>query len=505
MTSTDTNFLLITSDQHNPFAVGFAGDPVVATPNLDRLAEQGTVFDAAYTNSPICMPARAALATGRIASTIDSFDNGSPYAGAPTPSWGHRLVGQGRRAVTFGKLHFDPTADIGFDARLPLQAKRGYSGALLGWARGEAPPNAIMVRHALDATDGEFEYTLYDRHTTASACRWLTAEAPGAGPWAAHVSYAYPHYPFRAPAELMPSTDAEIPLPAAWQEQDWSDNAELVAHRRLMGIDERPLSEDELRNLLRVYYGMVAFLDLQIGQVLAALDASGQSDNTVVLYTSDHGDMLGGHGLLMKSVMYDGAARVPTVMRGPDVDAGRRCSTAASLVDVFPTAVVATGSQSTEEDDDLPGRSLIEIGGSADDDRRVSFSEYHGPTSSAASYLVRRGRWKYVHHALEGADPQLFDIEADPNELLDRIDDPSVSDVRDELDAELRAIVDPDGLDARVRQIQQEMLADAGGLERLGVGRSTGAGPARTDYGVIAGGWTVPPPEIMAVIESAAT
>lgn len=229
--TTDCNFLLITSDQHNPFVTGYGGDPLVATPTLDRLATSGTVFDAAYTNSPICMPARAALASGRYAATIGSYDNGSPYAGLPAESWGHRLRSQGSAAVTFGKLHFDPTADNGFDTRLPLQAKAGYSGALFGWARGDAPANDVMVAHALDAQPGEFEYTHYDRHTTASACRWLSAEAPTDRPWAAHISYTYPHYPFRAPAALLPDEQLDVPLPPAWRRQDWPDNEELVAHR----------------------------------------------------------------------------------------------------------------------------------------------------------------------------------------------------------------------------------------------------------------------------------
>ncbi len=494
------NFLLITSDQHNPFVTGYAGDPMVETPALDRLAAEGTVFDAAYTNSPICMPARAALATGRYASTIGSYDNGSPYAGLPAASWGHRLGAQGRPAVTFGKLHFDPTADTGFDARLPLQAKLGYSGARLGWARGDAPTSGIMIAHALDAAAGEFEYTRYDRHTTATARRWLATEAPTDRPWAAHVSYAYPHYPFRAPAELLPPEEIDAPLPPAWRPEDWPDNAELNAHRRLMGLDERPLAEGELRHLRRVYSAMVAFVDRQIAELLDALDASGQRDRTVILYTSDHGDMLGGHGLLMKSVMYDASARVPTVLTGPGVEAGTRCSTAVSLVDVFPTALAVTGCRPADEDLDLPGTSLVEIAGSPTDGERVAFAEYHGPLSSAASYLVRRGRWKYVHHALEGASAQLFDLEADPDELDDRIADDSAATVGEELAGELRAIVDPDGLDREIRATQRELLARAEEAGAVGGRGRQGGGPPRTDHGVIALGWTVPPPEVMDVV-----
>ncbi len=498
MATDHRNFLLITSDQHNPFVTGYAGDPLVSTPTLDRLAADGTVFAAAYTNSPICMPARATLATGQFASSIGSYDNGSPYGGLPAESWGHRLRSQGRPAVTFGKLHFDPEADAGFDSHLPLQAKKGYSGALVGWARGDAPPNDVLSAHAVDAQAGEFEYTVYDRHTTASACRWLTTDAPTDRPWAAHISYAHPHYPFRAPADLLPDESIDVPLPPAWRRQEWPSNAELDGHRRLMGLDQRALTDEELRNLRWVYSGMVAFLDQQIATVLDALDASGHADRTVVLYTSDHGDMLGSHGLLMKSVMYDGAARVPSILHGPGIDPGTVRTTATSLADVFPTAIDVTGCASTDEDAALPGASLLEVAGSADDERRVAFSEYHGPSSLAASYLVRRGRWKYVLHTLDGAC-QLFDLEADPDELDDRADDASLEHLRADLDAELRTIVDPEALDIEVRETQRALLDQAGGVDRL---RAPARGELpRTPYGVIATAWTVPPPEIMAEIE----
>lgn len=277
-----------------------------------------------------------------------------------------------------------------------------------------------------------------------------------------------------------------------------------------MGLDQRPLDETELRNLRWVYSAMVTFVDQQVAIVLDALAASGQQDRTVILYTSDHGDMLGSHGLLMKSVLYDGAARVPMVLNGPGIDGGSVCSTAASLADVFPTAVDVTGCRLADQDNDLPGTSLLQIAGSPNDPKRVAFSEYHGPLSSAASYLVRRGRWKYVHHVLEGASAQLFDIEGDPDELDDRIDDDAHNDVRNEMRSELRAIVDPERLDAEVQAEQRAHLEAAGGFAQLG-GRLSGdrpnsgprrSGPPRTEHGVIAPGWTIPPAEVMEIVRN---
>ncbi|MCY4670523.1 MAG: sulfatase-like hydrolase/transferase, partial [Rhodococcus sp.] len=209
-----------------------------------------------------------------------------------------------------------------------------------------------------------------------------------------------------------------------------------------------------------------------------------QADRTVVLYTSDHGDMLGSHGILMKSVMYDASARVPMVMRGPDIGADATCSVPVSLVDVFPTILAATGSKPSEADADLPGDSLVDLAGRSDDGGRVVLSEYHGPLSSAASYLIRRGRWKYVAHMLDDAPPQLFDVTVDPDELDDRASDPGLADVRASLDAELREILDPEATDEQIRASQR------GASEGATLGRPkarVGPIPA-TDTGAIAVG-----------------
>jgi choline-sulfatase len=490
------NVLLITSDQHNPFFCGFAGDPLVHTPTLDALANTGTVFDSAYTNSPICMPARASLATGRYGSTIGSYDNGSPYTASRAESFGHRARAGGHAAVTFGKLHFDPDSDSGFDMHLPLQAKPGYIGARQGWMRGDAPPGDIMVQHTLDATTGPSEYELYDRHTTGAACHWLAREAPQDTPWVAHVSYAYPHYPYRTDPAFLPADDVEIPMPPAWRSSEWPHAAELDAHRRLMRYEERPLTEDEIRQLRWIYAGMVNFLDRQISEVLAVLDHAGIADETIVIYTSDHGDMLGSHGFVMKSVMYDAAARVPLVVRGPGVPAGQRRSTAVSLVDVAPTVLDALEVTLGETGHDLPGRSLIELAGNPGDTKRIAFSEYHGPSSTGASYLIRQGGWKYVRH-IHGEDEQLFNIEDDPDELVDLIDQPEHEAVRAELRQALTATIDPVETDARIRAEQQEKLQQAAS----GTAPSRRDGPEpRTALGTLARGWTVPPPEIMEAI-----
>lgn len=491
------NVLLITSDQHNKFVMGCAGDPMVQTPALDALAAQGTRFTAAYTNNPICMPARATLATGQYGHAFGAIDNGSAYDGT-TPSWGHRLQAAGADAITFGKLHFLPGFDHGFDSRLPLQATAGYGGALLGWARGDAPAGRAMRRNVDEARPGEFEYTTYDRYTAASAESWLQNDAPRDRPWAAHVSFAYPHYPFRVPASYLEEfSPAEIELPPDWHCDDWPDHPAMAQRRSKQMFDSPPIDEATLRNMRWVYYGMVAFLDELVGQVLAALDSSDMADDTLVIYTSDHGDMLGEKGLFMKGLMYEGSAGIPMVMRGPGVLAGEECDTPVSLVDV-PATILDTVLSPAQPgglkvtDDELPGHSLTSL--SASDGDRLVFSEYHGPQSSGANFMIRRGSTKYVEYLADGMAPQLFDLAEDPREQVDRASD-SPATVAD-MAAALRTIVpNPEELNASILEAQRNQLAAAGGLDALrGPGAGWAGDPRRLP------GYSRPSDDVMAIV-----
>ena len=487
------NVLVITSDQHNKAVLGCAGDSHARTPNIDLLAARGTTFSAAYTNNPICMPARATLATGRYGHTMGTVDNGSPYVGDEADSWGRRLGAQGFQVPTFGKLHFDAEGESGYDERLPLHAKRGYFGALTGWARGRVSPNDVLKNQVLLADVGEFEYTAYDQYTAHSAAKWLDEEASRDRPWAAYVSFAYPHYPFRVPREFVAgTTPGDIPLPSQWAPDQWPDHHELNWRREAMNLHDG-LTEEQLRQMRWIYYGMVAFLDHQVGIVLDALEVSGMADDTIVIYSTDHGDMLGEKGLIMKSLMYESSAGVPMIMAGPDVREGVVLTTPVSLADVYPTVIDGVGGEFTEGDADLPGTSLLMTAAGEPDSDRVVFSEYHGPLSIGASYMIRSGRWKYVDYCDDQSAPQLFDLESDPAEEADLGMSADHAAVRAGLDRELRTILDPEAVDRQIRSAQWEQLQDAGGLERI---RPRGPAP------MALGGYSVPSDEIMEIVRA---
>ena len=460
--------LVILSDEHTRRVLGSYGNRIVKTPHLDRLAARGTRFASAYCQTPICVPSRASLATGRWPHTIDSWDNATPYVGAEAPSGGHRLTAQGHHVTTIGKLHYRRVDDpSGFpDQRVPLHVVDG-TGDLYGLLRGDMPPRPQSLRHVIEARAGESEYVRYDRAIAETASRWLREEADGAGrrkPWVLFVGFVSPHFPLVVPdAYFSLYRQEDLPLPVAWTDARWSRHSVHELHRRQLGLTTA-LGEATVRKAIAAYYGLVSFLDEQIGMVLAALEESGLGGSTRVIYTSDHGEMLGEHGLWWKSTMFESAVTVPLVVAGADLPVARVARTNAMLVDVYPTLLEMVGAGSSPEDADLPGRSLVTLAREPDTDR-PAFSEYHAIFSSRGMFMLRLGRWKYVHH-VDGPS-ELFDLDTDPDELRDLALDPGHDDVRRSCEAELSRLVDAQAVDARARAHQRRRLDAGGGFEHV--------------------------------------
>jgi choline-sulfatase len=285
---------------------------------------------------------------------------------------------------------------------------------------------------------------------------WLGHGARKRSPWAAMVSLVTPHYPLVAPKPWFDAVDPEL-IPGAIAPRAWPDHPEL---RRVRGFfDHDPHFDDPgFVAARRSYFGLVSFMDDCMGQVLGALEDSGQRDETLVLYISDHGEMLGDHGYWGKSVMYEASAGVPMVMAGPGV-APRRCETPVTLLDVATTALATFGLES----DGLPGGDLWAIARVTDDAGRAAFSEYHDGGSTTGAFMVRWDRWKYVHYSGERA--QLFDLEMDPQEMKDLGADPDFEAIRAEGLDRLSAICDPDAVNAAAHADQAQRLAAMGGKE----------------------------------------
>ncbi len=464
---THTNLLVISSDQHNKRFLGCYGHDVIQTPNLDKLAAMGTIFTNAYTPSPICMPARAALATGRYLYEIENWDNGTPYRGTEADSWGHRLRPQGFDAPTFGKLHFHPDGDSGYEEHLALHAKsaeQGYVGAIGSWLNEDQPPTMGLAKEIRRAEIGEFGYTRYDRATAEAASNWIKNREPNDKPWCAFVSFTYPHYPFCAPAEFVNLYDpATVPLPVGWEEIDWDMHPAIQVKRDKMGLGGG-FSEEEVRWVTAVYFGMISFMDAQVGKVLDALEASPYANNTRIVYSTDHGDMLGEHGMWFKGTMHEGSAGIPMILAGPGVPQGHSCATPVNLIDVYPTAVESVGADYTKADNTIPGKNLVTIANEPDQER-TTYSEYHALAKTSSTFMMRTAQYKLIEHV--GYTPQLFDMLADPEEMHDLAEDPAHAETLAALQAEMRELFSPEEVWAKVQAYQLGHIERLGGVEKM--------------------------------------
>jgi choline-sulfatase len=459
------NLLVIMSDEHSPRALGAAGHALARTPHLDHLAAQGTRFTAAYCTSPICVPSRAGFATGRYPHEIGYWDNADPYEGS-VPSWHHLLRARGHRVVSIGKLHFRGRRgdDHGFSEELLAMHVLDGVGDVKGLVRENIPRRNGYDKLAKLAGPGESPYTRYDRDIAARARQWLHGAAQwGDGPpWALFVSFVCPHFPLVAPAAFYGLYPPErIPLPKQYLPGERPDHSYLRDYDACVAYDLGFNGDlDKVRRAIAGYLGLVSFMDDNVGAVLQALEQEGLAANTRVLYTSDHGDNVGARGLWGKSTMYEESAGVPLLMAGPDISAGAVCAAPVSHVDLFPFILEAVGCPMPESR--YHGVSPLALCDPEHRERAV-LSEYHAIGSTGGITMLRKGRWKYVHCVRY--PPQLFDLQNDPEELVDLAGDPAHRATRDALEAELRRYCDPAEVDARAKRRQAEQLARYGGRE----------------------------------------
>lgn len=465
MVNSNKNLLIIMSDEHRRDAMGCAGHKLVKTPNLDALAARGSRFDNAYTPSPMCVPARASLACGDYVHAIGNWDSATPYDGMRR-SWMAQLRDGGVKTTSIGKLHFRSAADDnGFSEEiLPMHVVGGVGWAV-GLLRKNSPEYTSAQELASDVGVGTSSYTDYDLAITTAAEGWLAACKPGADTWATFVSLVSPHYPLIAPPDFYNLYDPDqIDLPVGYGLDQRPAHPEL---RNIAGFFDydRYFDETRMRVAKTAYYGLTSFMDHCVGRIVKALEDSGQAEDTVILYMSDHGDMLGDQGFWTKQVMYEASAGVPMIAVGPGFPAGRLVKTGVSLLDIAATALDVTGVAHDEDSAALPGLSLRNVAQQADDPLRTVFSEYHDGGSQTGTFMVRWGTWKFVYYV--GQEPQLFDLEADPDELCDLAasdtDDQRVRAALQEGERRLRQICDPEAVNARCFAAQQKRIAQLGG------------------------------------------
>ena len=420
------NILVIFTDQQRSDSIGALGNPVIRTPQFDRIAREGTAFVEHYSPSAECVPARCAFTMGQYPARTRCYGNGYAWPFDEKETLMAALGRAGYYTHGIGKLHFEPHATAhelhGFHSRerqeeiVSNPEHDEYLQYL--WAHG--------FKHVTDphGVRGEMYYVPQPAQMPAThhptqwvgdrAEAFLRARKPADGPWFLFASFIHPHPPFCPPApwhKLYRDLDVPLPFMPPDCERLWLyiNRAQNRTKRRDRGLD---------LNLLRMqrayYYACVSFIDYQIGRMLAALEDTGALDNTVVVCTTDHGELLGDYGCFGKRSYHDPVTRIPLLVRYPRVFApGARCTTPASLIDLTATILELAGAQfSTHRHD---GVSLAALAGGAHTDRTV-FSQLN--RAGDGIYMAVNRQWKYVYSAPDQRE-LLFDRVRDPYDTHD--------------------------------------------------------------------------------------
>ncbi len=419
------HILFLMADQFRGDCLDVDGHPVVKTPNLDAIAHGGTHFSRAYSCTPTCTPARAALLTGLAPWRHGMLGYGKIAEKYPV-EMPRVLAESGYHTMGIGKMHFSPQrGGHGFHDMILDESGRAetteFRSDYLSWFMSEAPTLNYRATGIGWNDHTAKPYALPERlHPTAwmgdTAVRFLQ-EYDKADPFFLKVSFARPHSPYDPPERFWRMYE-DAPIPPAVH-SDWSqkyaprsDGSDAIWHG--------DMGEKAVRTARQGYYGNVSFVDEQIGRIMDALDKRGWLDNTLVVFTADHGDMTGDHNLWRKSYAYEPSARIPMLLRCPKgmgAAAGQVCAKPTELRDVLPTFMEAAGVPGAEN---LDGRSLLALARDPAAQWREFIDLEHDICYDKVNHwnALTDGRRKYIFHAYDASE-QFFDLEADPMETHD--------------------------------------------------------------------------------------
>lgn len=428
------NVLFIMADQYRGDCLGVDGHPCIHTPNLDRIAREGAHFSAAYTCTPSCTPARSALLSG-----LGPWRNGMLGYGRVAEKYPvefpQAMRDAGYYTTGIGKMHWYPQRSThGFHKTILDESGRsetpGFVSDYRCWFASMAPtkdPDATGIGWN-DYRSGTYELPeeLHPTRWTGDvACNFLQDYSREA-PFFLKVSFARPHSPYDPPKRWI-DFYADKPIPEAhvggWASRYAKRSGD---HHHIWHGD---LGKEQVRKSRQGYYGNISFIDEQVGRMLDVLEKRGELDNTLIIFTADHGDMVGDHHMWRKTYAYEGSARIPMVMRWPSSIQGKRGVTLpqpVELRDMLPTCLDAAGQP---RDYDFDGASMLALVRGNTGDWRGYIDLEHDTCYGKRNHwnALTDGRMKYIFHAFDGAE-QLFDMEKDPGEERDVASDPAYAD-----------------------------------------------------------------------------
>jgi len=412
------NILFIQVDQMTALALAAYGNPFCVSPNLDALAKNGVVFENAYCNFPLCAPSRFSMAAGQLCSAIGAYDNAAEFA-AEIPTYAHYLRRAGYRTSLSGKMHFiGPDQYHGFEERLTADLYPADFSWVPNWGnegkRDTNDPRSVLVSGLCESS----KQIEFDEEVTAKAVQYLhdRAKDNGAQPFFLQVSYTHPHEPYLCREEFWNLyEDRPVPLPTTGPLTEDEHDPHAVRLLKDFGMFEVDFAEQDVLRARRAYFGSISYIDSLVGRLLTALQENGMAERTAIVFTSDHGDMLGERGMWFKKHFYEHSLRVPLFLQAPWVTPQRR-KEMVSLVDLLPTFNgLATGSLWQGEGEVLAGSDLTALlkDGETDTNRTV-YAEYLAEATPAPLFMIRRGGYKFIFSSHDGN--MLFDVEKDPHE-----------------------------------------------------------------------------------------
>ena len=466
MGSQQPNLLYIHSDQHNPAVTGCYGDSLVQTPHLDKLASEGVTFDNTYCPSPICTPSRMSMLSGRHPYQNQVWTN-TQILDSGIPTFAHAMGAGGYQPVLIGRMHsLGPDQLHGYTQRLVGDHGPNHSGGAgvdLGELAGTAGPFRVSLTNS---GHGQSAYQVHDEDVTTATVDYLnqlgTRRRSGedTDPFSLSVGLMLPHQPFVARREdyeyyYENMSPPQTPEPISDQVHPY-----IREWREWCGILE--VTPEETRRARAAYWALVARMDIMIGQMVQALHDNDLADNTIIIYSSDHGEQVGEHGLWWKQTFYEDSVRVPLIMAWPGkLPQGVRCDRVVSQLDLNATMLDALDCPPLPNS---PGRSLLPLLADADTPwEDVAFSEFcldlagaggPFPEDGVRQRMVRRGPWKLIYY--HGYPCQLFNLEEDPRETVDRSQDESCKETVAALTAEVLEGWDPELITAQMARLRAD-------------------------------------------------
>ncbi len=458
--SAKPNILFVMADQMAARYLPFHGHPLVKTPNLSRLAAEGVVFENAYSSSPLCAPARATVMNGLLPSRTGVYDNAAEFPSA-IPTWAHYLRREGYKTCLSGKMHFvGPDQLHGLEERLTTDIYPADFGWTPDWRLRQERIDWWYHNMTSVLQPGIAEITNqleFDDDVCFQAIRKIYDHARfnADKPLALMASFTHPHDPYAARKQfwdLYREEDIDMPKTQRMSKQQLDSHSQRLYE--MSAMDDYAVTEQDVRSARHGYYANISYVDNLVGQLIEVLEKTGMLDNSIIVFTSDHGDFLGERGLWYKMSFLEPSAHVPLLIWQPNRFKARRVKEPVSLADILPTFADLGHGGNVQLARRVDGRSLVPLlHGAIENPDASIWGEYLAEGAIAPLYMLRRGPWKFIHSPVD--DDQLFNIDADPEETTNlAVSNPIAKNFRSEVEAKF----DIPRIQSEVLQSQQSRL-----------------------------------------------